>query len=178
MLRQYGHLHTLETQGHQPRLPTWPPPFLPSQVFNTSKKQFLLGELFLKHQQLPGLDLVLAEEPLYTSQFISVSETSWLPCPLLQMWVSEEPFWLILQDISHPLDLRVLVSYSPQHPPCQRDAGCVRGVAPEAHLRLSDVISPHLLRRWREECWVLSESWVSLGCRKWSSDHLSTSSNF
>lgn len=116
MLRQYGHLHTPETQGHQPHLPTWPPPFLPSQVFSTSKKQFLLWELFLKHQQLPGLDFVLAEEPLYTSQFISISETSCFPCPLLQMWVSEEPFWLILQDISYSLHFRVLVSYSPQHP--------------------------------------------------------------
>lgn len=177
MLRQYGRLHTPETQGHQPHLPTWPPPFLPSQVFSTSKKQFLLWELFLKHQQLPGLDFVLAEEPLYTSQFISISEMSCFPCPLLQMWVSEEPFWLILQDISYSLHFRVLVSYSPQHPSlsegCWLCESCSTWDSLEA-VRCDFTSSSEAL-----EGKMLGFIWkLSLGCRKWSSGHLSTSSNF
>lgn len=100
--------------GHQPDSPRRPLPFLPSQVANASEKSFLLRELSRKHQQLPGLDLVSAEEQLYTSQFISASERGWLPCSLLQTWVSEGPFQLILRGIFYPLHFRVLVSYSPQ----------------------------------------------------------------
>lgn len=61
------HVDIPETLGRGPDLPRPTPPLLPSQVFSPSEKSFLLGEFFQKHQQLPGLDLVWAEEQLYTS---------------------------------------------------------------------------------------------------------------
>lgn len=91
--------------GHQPGLPRRPPTFLPSQVPNVSEESFFLRELSRKHQQLAGLDLVSAEEQLYTSQLIGVSERGWLPCSLLQAWVSEGPFQLMLRGIFLPSPL-------------------------------------------------------------------------
>nr|KAF6429702.1 hypothetical protein HJG59_009033 [Molossus molossus] len=95
------------------------------QVSNTSEKSFFPKEPFQKHLQLPGLDVVSAEEQLYTSQLISISERDGSPAHCLDVGLRGA---LLADTAGHCFTLFTSECYFPAHHGVlsrQRDAECV-----------------------------------------------------
>lgn len=111
MLRQCGaFIHSRDSRT-QSRLPTLGHHLSFSSV-NTSKKQFLLGELFLKNNISNFQASILSWRTAVHHSLSVFLRRELLPLPTAKMLGSQRALLADITGHFHPLHFRVLVSYS------------------------------------------------------------------